>query len=92
MHGIIKRCTDLLFEPAASFPKETLPRGEISALEERVLQNAFHATERLNHIRAIIGQNPQPSIVFVVRPPEALLTQMLKVLKLGSHAPAAVVR
>ena len=28
-------------------PEEALPRGEVCALEERVLQNAFHAAEGL---------------------------------------------
>ena len=35
-----------LFESGSFFPEETLPRGEVSSLEERVFQDTFHATWR----------------------------------------------
>lgn len=71
-------------------PEETLPGGEVSAFEERVLQNALHAAQRLDHIRAVVVQVPQFSIVSLVGPPEWILLQHLHSHKIDrirtSHA------
>lgn len=62
-------------------PEETLPGGEISAFEECVLQNALHATERLDHVCAVVVQVPQFAIVSLVCPPEWILLQHLQPTK-----------
>lgn len=54
-------------------PEETLPGGEVSALEEGVFQDTLHATQGLDHVCAIIVQVPKLSIVPLVCPPEWIL-------------------
>ncbi|TNN38638.1 hypothetical protein EYF80_051201 [Liparis tanakae] len=44
-------------------PEETLPGGKVSAFEERVLQDALHAAQRLDHVRAVVVQVPQFAVV-----------------------------
>src|SRR5689334_22495900 len=51
-------------------PEETLPGGEVGALEERVLQDALHTAQRLDHVRPVVVQVPQLAVVPLVRPPE----------------------
>ena len=43
-----------LLEAAGLLPEETLPGREVRALEQRVLQNALHTAERLDHVRAVV--------------------------------------
>lgn len=62
---------------SALSPEETLPGGKVSAFEERVLQNALHAAQSLDHIRAVVVQVPQFTIVSLVSPPEWILLQHL---------------
>lgn len=62
-------------------PEETLPGGEISAFEECVFQDALHATERLDHVCAVVVQVPQFAIVSLVGPPEWILLQHLHSVK-----------
>lgn len=66
--------------PTSKFllPEETLPRGEVGALEESVLQDPFHPAQSLDHVRAIIVQVPEFAIVALVRPPERVLLQHLE--------------
>lgn len=35
-------------------PEQTLPRGEVGPLEQRVLQNTLHTSQRLHHARASV--------------------------------------
>lgn len=58
-------------------PEETLPGGKVSAFEERVLQDALHTAQSLNHIRAVVVQVPKFAIVSLVSPPERILLQDL---------------
>lgn len=58
-------------------PKETLPGGEVSALEEGVLEDALHTAQGLDHIGAVVVQIPKFAIVSLVSPPEWILFQHL---------------
>ena len=81
-----------LLEARGLLPEETLPRGEVGALEERVLEDALDAAERLDHVRAVVVEVPQLAVVPLVRPPERVLAHDLVLLEVGAHAPALVVR
>ena len=56
-----------------------------------MFQDAFHSTERLDHIGAVIVQIPQLSVVLLMRPPERVLLQDLILLEILSDAPALVI-
>mmetsp|Transcript_35305 Transcript_35305/g.88749 ORF Transcript_35305/g.88749 Transcript_35305/m.88749 type:complete len:781 (-) Transcript_35305:276-2618(-) len=84
LHGLLKARRLL--------PEETLPRGEVRALEQGVLQDALHAAQRLDHVRAVVVQVPQLAVVPLVRPPERVLLQRLVLLEVGADAPPFVVR
>lgn len=68
-------------------PEETLPRGEVGALEECVLQDPFHPAQGLDHVRAVIVQVPEFAIVPLVRPPERVLLQHLQTKQITDHSP-----
>ena len=53
------------FETRSLLPEQTLPSGEVRALEQGVLQNTLDTTERLDHIRAVVVQVPKLAIVTV---------------------------
>lgn len=59
-------------------PEETLPCGEVSALEESVLQDSFHSTKCLDHVCAVVVQVPEFAIVALMCPPERVLFQDLE--------------
>lgn len=58
-------------------PEETLPCGEVSALEESVLQDPFHSTKRLDHVCAVVVQVPEFPVMALMCPPERVLLQDL---------------
>ena len=58
-------------------PEETLPCGEVGALEECVLQDALHTPEGLDHVRAVVVEVPQLAVVALMCPPEGVLLQHL---------------
>lgn len=60
-----------------SSPEEPLPGGEVGALEERVLQDALHSSQGLDHVRAVVVQVPKLPVVALVGPPEGVLLQHL---------------
>lgn len=62
---------------AESLPEQTFPGGEVSALEERVLQNALHATQGLNHVCAVVVEVPKLAIMPLMCPPKGVLLQNL---------------
>ena len=80
-----------LLEAGGLLPEETLPRGEVGALEEGVLQDALDAAQGLDHVGPVIVQVPQLAVVALMGPPEGVLLQDLVGLELGPHAPALVV-
>mmetsp|Transcript_3144 Transcript_3144/g.9017 ORF Transcript_3144/g.9017 Transcript_3144/m.9017 type:complete len:409 (-) Transcript_3144:4863-6089(-) len=43
-----------LFKTRRFFPEEALPRREVRALEQRVLEDALDAAEGLDHVRAVV--------------------------------------
>lgn len=67
------------FKTGSFFPKQAFPSGEVGTLEERVLKNAFHTTQSLDHVRAVVIQVPQLAIVTLVGPPERVLLQHLEI-------------
>lgn len=56
-----------------------------------MLQNAFNSAKRLDHVRSVIVQIPQLSIMSLMGPPEGILLQNLIRFELGSHSPSLVV-
>ena len=79
-------------EPTRLFPEQTLPRGEIRSLEERVFENTLDASESLDNISAIVVQVPELSIVTLMRPPEWILPGEVVLFERKAHPPALVVR
>eukprot|EP00964_Phaeocystis_antarctica_P078146 scaffold48598_cov65-Phaeocystis_antarctica.AAC.1 len=80
-----------LLEARGLLPEQALPRGEVGALEEGVLEDALDAAERLDHVGAVVVEVPQLAVVPLVRPPEGVLPHDLELLELRAHAPALVV-
>jgi len=80
-----------LLEAGRLLPEQTLPGGKVGALEERVLQDALHAAQRLDHVRPVVVQVPELAVVTLVRPPEGVLLQHLVRLELRPHPPPLVV-
>ena len=66
-----------LFESGCTFPEETLPGREVGSAEERMLEDSFDSPEGLDHVRAVVIQVPELSIVTLVGPPEGILFQDL---------------
>lgn len=64
--------------PTVYWPEETLPGGEVGALEECVLQYTLHSSEGLYHVCPVVVQVPQLAIVTLVGPPERVLFQNLQ--------------
>lgn len=62
-------------------PEETLPGGEVGALEEGVLQDALHTTQGLDHVCAVVVQIPKFAVMSLVSPPERILFQHLEANK-----------
>mmetsp|Transcript_51851 Transcript_51851/g.121766 ORF Transcript_51851/g.121766 Transcript_51851/m.121766 type:complete len:1251 (+) Transcript_51851:175-3927(+) len=80
-----------LLEARGLLPEQTLPGREVGALEERVLQDALHAAQRLDHVGAVVVEVPQLAVVALVRPPEGVRLHQLVLLPVGAQAPALVV-
>ena len=79
------------FEATSLLPKEAFPRREVSAFEQSVLENTFNTAKSLNHVRAVVVQVPQLSVVFLVRPPKRILFEYLVLLEILPNSPALVV-
>ena len=69
LHGLLK--------PAGLLPEQTFPGGEVGAFEQRVLKDALHAPEGLDHVCPVVVKVPQLPIVALVGPPERILLQDL---------------
>ena len=82
----------LLLEARRLLPEQALPRGERRRLEQRVLQNRLHATQVLDHIRAVVVQVPQAAVVALVRPPQLVPAHQRVLLEHQPRAVALVVR
>ena len=67
----------ILWHGRENLPEESLPGGEVGALEEGVFQDALHPSEGLDHVRAVVVQVPQLAVVALVSPPERVLLQHL---------------
>mmetsp|Transcript_4532 Transcript_4532/g.13244 ORF Transcript_4532/g.13244 Transcript_4532/m.13244 type:complete len:1314 (+) Transcript_4532:2393-6334(+) len=80
-----------LLEARGLLPEEALPGGEVRALEERVLEDALHAAQRLDHVRAVVVEVPELAVVALVRPPEGVGAHELVLLEVLADAPALVV-
>merc|ERR1719238_1856525 len=83
--------THRLLEAARLLPEETLPGREVRPLEERVLENPFDASERLDHVRPVVVEVPELPVVALVRPPEGVVARHLELLEVLAHPPALVV-
>lgn len=67
------------FKTGSFFPKQAFPSGEVGTLEESVFKNAFHTTQSLDHVRAVVIQVPQLAVMTLVGPPERILLQHLEI-------------
>mmetsp|Transcript_67280 Transcript_67280/g.140139 ORF Transcript_67280/g.140139 Transcript_67280/m.140139 type:complete len:747 (+) Transcript_67280:1153-3393(+) len=81
-----------LLEPACLLPEETLPGWEVGALEECVLEDALHTSQRLDHVCAVVVEVPELAVVPLVRPPERIRAHELVLLPIRPDAPPLVVR
>jgi hypothetical protein len=81
-----------LLETGGFLPEEALPCGEVGAFEQGVLQDAFDPSQRLYHIRPVIIQIPQFSIMLLMRPPKGILLQQLILLKILPNPPPLIIR
>ena len=57
-----------------------------------MLQNALHAAQVLDHVRAVVVQVPQAPVVALVRPPHLVPAHDRVLLEHQAHAVALVVR
>ena len=73
------------------FPEQTFPGREECALEERMLENAFHTAQCLDHIGTVVVQRPQLAVVTSVSPPEHIHTKRLVSLKVGANTPSFII-
>lgn len=80
-----------LLEARCLFPEETFPSGEVSALEQSVLENPFHASKCLNHVSSVVVEIPEFAVVLLMRPPERVLLENLVLLEVLSDSPSLVV-
>ena len=80
-----------LLESGGFLPEETFPSGKVSSFEESVLQDSLDAAQRLNHVRPVVVEIPEFSVVPLMCPPERILLEHLILLEIGSHAPSFVV-
>ena len=80
-----------LFETGGLLPKETFPRREVGPLEERVLQDAFDTSQRLDHVGTVVVEVPQFAVVALVGPPEGILLQHLVLFEFRADAPSFIV-
>ena len=62
--------THRLLETGRFLPEKTLPSREVRALEERVFEDTFHASQSCDDVDTVIVQLPQLAIVTLGRPPE----------------------
>eukprot|EP00906_Rhabdomonas_costata_P036699 RCo051448 len=81
-----------LLETAGLLPEQTLPGGEVRPLEQSVLQDSLHSTQRLDHVRAVVAEVPELAIVALVGPPEGVNLGQLVLLEVHPHPPPLVVR
>ena len=51
--------THRLLKPGGLLPEEPLPGWEVGALKQGVLQDALHASERLDNVCPVVVQVPQ---------------------------------
>ena len=58
-------------------PEQTLPRWEVGSFEESVFEDTFNSTQGLDHVRPVVVEIPQLTIVTLVGPPERILLQYL---------------
>ncbi|KAH0925107.1 hypothetical protein HID58_017363 [Brassica napus] len=80
-----------LLETRRLLPEKTLPRWEVSPLEEGMLEDTLYASESLYNIGSVVVQVPQLPVMPLVCPPEWVLFQDLVLLKLGPHPPAFII-
>lgn len=59
-------------------PEQTLPCWEVGPLEERVFQDPLYSSKSLDHVRTIIVEVPQLSIMTLMSPPEWVLLENLR--------------
>jgi len=66
-------------------PRRDLHRWEISAIEERVLQDTLNSTQRGNHVNTTVVELPELSIVALRSSPERVAVMDLANNKLKPH-------
>ena len=56
-----------------------------------MFQDALHATEGLDHVRAVVIEVPQLAVVLLMRPPKWVLLEHLVLLEICPDSPADVI-
>ena len=60
------------------------PGREVRTLEQRVFQDTFDASQRLDHVRPVIIQVPELAVVALVRPPACWRVSRLDAVRIHS--------
>mmetsp|Transcript_889 Transcript_889/g.2133 ORF Transcript_889/g.2133 Transcript_889/m.2133 type:complete len:481 (-) Transcript_889:3567-5009(-) len=79
-----------LLEATSLLPEETFPGREVRTFEQRVLQDAFHAAQGLDHVRSVVVQVPELAVMPLVCPPERILPHDVVLLEVLANPPALV--
>lgn len=66
-----------LFEAGRLLPEETLPGGEVGALEQRMLEDTFDTSQGRDDIDTVVVQLPELSVVSLRSPPERIAKEQL---------------
>jgi hypothetical protein len=67
-----------LLEAGRLLPEQTLPCGEVRALEECVFENTVYTSESSDDVDTIIIQLPELAIVTLRRPPEWVTAEQIR--------------
>ena len=59
-------------EAGRLLPEQTLPRGEVRALEERMLEDTLDTSKSSDDVDTVIVELPQFAVVTLRRPPEGV--------------------
>ena len=66
------------------------PGREVRTLEQRVFQDTFDASQRLDHVRAVVVQIPELAVVALVRPPALLWRDAVRIHSKSKRRPRLV--
>ena len=80
-----------LLETRRLLPEKTLPGGEVSALEQGVLEDTLNTTQGGDNVHTVVVKLPQLAVVTLRRPPEGVVLQELILLPVRPHSPTPII-